>query len=663
MKLKFISMIAIVATFMSACCNKPKTYNSVDEYPEYKGNDLGVTYTPNKSFFRVWSPAAQEVRLNIYADALEGAPTQVFDMKYDVDGTWTYTVKEDLIGKFYTFQIKQNDQWLEPTPGIWAKAVGVNGVRGAIIDWNTTNPEGWENDVRPEMKSFTDAIIYEVHMRDYTIHASSGSSFPGKFLGLSEAGTKTIDGLTSGIDHLKELGITHVQILPSYDYGSIDETRLADNKYNWGYDPKNYNVPEGGYATDPYSPATRILELKTMIQQLHAAGIRVIMDVVYNHTFVGDNSHLNLQAPGYFYRMNEDGSWGNGSGCGNETASERAMMRRFMVESIKYWVEEYHMDGFRFDLMGIHDIETMNQIRTAVDAIDPTISIHGEGWAAGGCGIPEELRAVKNNAHQFSPVGVFSDDIRDGLRGKWTDGNKGGFVSGRGLDESIKFGVVGATAHPQIDLAQVAHTNVAYATTPAQVINYMSCHDDPCVVDKLKAIHPEATIEEIIRMDLLGQTIVFTAQGVPFIYAGEELLRDKKGVHNTYQSPDSINQIDWTNKVKYAEVYDYYRNLIALRKAHPAFRMSDAAQVAEAIQFVETPANVVAYTLNGSLSNDSWNQIFVIYNGNTTDVELPLPEGTWTAACYNAKINENGLGNFTGKINVPYTSAVILYRK
>ena len=317
MKLKFISMIAIVATLMSACCNKPKTYNSVDEYPEYKGNDLGVTYSPNKSFFRVWSPAAQEVRLNIYEDALEGAPTQVFDMKYDVDGTWTYTVKEDLIGKFYTFQIKQNDQWLEPTPGIWAKAVGVNGVRGAIIDWNTTNPEGWENDVRPEMKSFTDAIIYEVHMRDYTIHASSGSSYPGKFLGLSEAGTKTIDGLTSGIDHLKELGITHVQILPSYDYGSIDETRLADNKYNWGYDPKNYNVPEGGYATDPYSPASRILELKTMIQQLHTAGIRVIMDVVYNHTFVGDNSHLNLQVPGYFYRMNEDGSWGNGSGCGN----------------------------------------------------------------------------------------------------------------------------------------------------------------------------------------------------------------------------------------------------------------------------------------------------------------------------------------------------------
>jgi pullulanase len=400
-----------------------------------------------------------------------------------------------------------------------------------------------------------------------------------------------------------------------------------------------------------------------MIQQLHAAGIRVIMDVVYNHTFVGDNSHLNLQAPGYFYRMNEDGSWGNGSGCGNETASERAMMRRFMVESIKYWVEEYHMDGFRFDLMGIHDIETMNQIRAAVDAIDPTISIHGEGWAAGGCGIPEEERAVKNNADQFAPIGAFSDDIRDGLRGKWTDGNMGGFVSGRGLEESIKFGVVGATAHPQIDLTKVAHTNKAYATTPAQVINYMSCHDDPCVVDKLKAIHPDATIEQIIRMDLLGQTIVFTAQGVPFIYAGEELLRDKKGVHNTYQSPDLINQIDWTNKVKYAEVYNYYRNLIALRKAHPAFRMSDAAQVAEAIQFVETPANVVAYTLNGSLNNDSWNQIFVIYNGNTTDVEINLPEGKWTAVCYDAKINPDGVGDFTEKINVPHTSAVILYSK
>jgi pullulanase len=312
--------------------------------------------------------------------------------------------------------------------------------------------------------------------------------------------------------------------------------------------------------------------------------------------------------------------------------------------------------------MGIHDIETMNQIRAAVDAIDPTISIHGEGWAAGGCGIPEELRAVKNNASQLAPIGVFSDDIRDGLRGKWTDGNKGGFVSGRGLEESIKFGVVGATAHPQIDLTKVAHTNVAYATTPAQVINYMSCHDDPCIVDKLKAIHPDATIEQIIRMDLLGQTIVFTAQGVPFFYAGEEVLRDKKGVHNTYQSPDSINEIDWTNKVKYAEVYNYYRNLIALRKAHPAFRMSDAAQVAQAINFADAPANVVAYSLDGTLAGDTWNKIYVIYNGNTEAVEMTLPEGNWTAACFDAKINEAGLGKFSGKINVPHTSAVILFQ-
>ncbi len=662
-------MFFTCATILASCSQKPQTYSSFDEYPEYKGDDLGVTYTPQKSTFKIWTPAAQEVRINIYDNGTEGAPTSVKDMKYDGEGVWKITINEDLIGQFYTYQIKQNDIWYKPTPGVWAKAVGCNGYRAAIIDWSTTNPEGWENDRRPEMISLTDAIIYEVHMRDFTISPNSGSSFPGKFLGLSESGTTTTDGLASGLDHLLELGITHVQILPSYDYGSIDESRLEDNDYNWGYDPKNYNTPEGGYSTDPYDPATRIKELKTMIQQLHAAGIRVIMDVVYNHTYIGEDSHLNLAVPGYYYRMNEDGSWGNGSGCGNETASERAMMRNFMIESIKYWVEEYHMDGFRFDLMGIHDIETMNLIRAAVDEIDPTVTIHGEGWSAGDCGIPESERAVKNNASQFAPIGVFSDVIRDAMRGNWMSGNNGGFItSANGYDESIKFGVVGAVAHPQVDLAQVIHTDRAFSLSPAQTINYISCHDDPCIVDKLKDINPKFTTEEIIRASLFGQTIVFTSQGVPFIYAGEEILRDKQGVHNTYKSPDSVNQIYWENKAKYPQVYDYYRNLIAMRKAHPAFRMHDAQMVAEAIQFVEfTDAeamqNVVAYTIDGTKMGDSWSKIFVIYNGQNSECNVSLPQGTWRAACYDAKINlEKGLGSFTNTITVPQTSAVVLYQ-
>ncbi len=666
-----LSLLMICLSIITGCKQKPAVYTSYDEYPEYKTNDLGLTYTPEKSTFKIWSPAAQEARLSIYDNGTEGAPIAQYDMKRGENGTWEYTVKEDLLGKFYTFQVKQNDLWLAPTPGIWAKAVGCNGDRGAIIDFATTNPEGWENDVRPEMASFTDAIIYEVHMRDYTIHPSSNSKYPGKFLGLAEDGILNADGLKAGIDHLKELGVTHVQILPSYDYASIDESRLADNKYNWGYDPKNYNVPEGGYATNPYDPTSRIIEFKKMVQALHNAGIRVILDVVYNHTFVSETSHLNLECPGYYYRFAEDGSWNDGSGCGNETASERPMMRRFMVESAKYWVNEYHIDGFRYDLMGIHDIETMNAIRAAIDEIDPSISIHGEGWSAGTCAIDQNLLAVKNHAPQYAPIAAFSDDIRDGIRGNWTKGNEGGFITGTpGYEESIKFGVVGATAHPQIDLTQVAHTDIAWATAPSQAINYASCHDDPSLVDKIKAILPDATIDQIIRMDLLAQTIVFTAQGVPFFYAGEEVLRDKKGVHNTYQSPDSINQINWHNKALYPQVYEYYRNLIAMRKAHPAFRMNDAEVVAKAIVFdtqIDSEGNplnnVVSYTIDGTAANDSWSKIHVAYNGNSDARTIALPDGEWNVACYDAKISLDApMAKAKGNIDIPNYSAVILYQ-
>lgn len=398
-----------------------------------------------------------------------------------------------------------------------------------------------------------------------------------------------------------------------------------------------------------------------MIQRLHAAGIRVIMDVVYNHTFVGETSHLNLIAPGYFYRMANDSTWSNGSGCGNETASERPMMRRFMIESVKYWINEFHIDGFRFDLMGIHDIETMRAIRAAVDEIDPSITIHGEGWAAGACGIPEELRAVKQNARQFPGIAVFSDDIRDALRGNWVEGNRGGFLVGRGFDESIRFGVVGGTAHPMVDQSNIIHSSGAYANSPAQVVNYVSCHDDPCIVDKLRAIDPSFTIDEIIRMDLLAQTVVFTSQGVPFIYAGEEVLRDKKGVHNSYQSPDSINQINWHNKAIYPQVYSYYRSLIAMRKAHPAFRMSDPDMVAAAISFLPSERGVVMYTIDGTKTDDTWANICIIYNGNRSEATVSLPDGEWNAVCYDARFLDTP-AQYSAEINVPASSAVVMYR-
>lgn len=663
MKIRKLTILGIIITSIISCSEKPQKYASYDDYPVYQGNDLGITYSPDRSTFKAWSPEAEEVRLNLYDDGIDGAPYATYDMKYEKDGVWEYTVNEDLIGKFYTFQIKQNDKWLGTTPGIWAKAVGCNGNRAAVIDWESTNPQGWEKDKRPEMKKFTDAIIYEVHMRDFTVSPTSGSSFPGKFLGLCETGTTSPEGEKTGLDHLLDLGITHVQILPMFDFGSIDETTLNQNSYNWGYDPKNYNVPEGSYSTDPYNPYTRIIELKTMIQKLHSVGIRVIMDVVYNHTFVGENSHLNLMVPGYFYRMNADSTWSNGSGCGNETASERPMMRKFIIESVKYWIKEYHIDGFRFDLMGIHDIETMKTIRAAIDEIDPTISIHGEGWSAGECGIPETERAVKQNAPQFAPIAVFSDNIRDALRGNWTEGNKGGFLAGNDMDETIKFGIVGATNHPQVNFKDIIHSNAPYATTPEQVINYVSCHDDPCLVDKLKATCPDASFEDIIKMDLLAQTIVFTSQGVPFIYAGEEVLRDKKNIHNSYNSPDSVNEINWSNKAKYKNVYSFYRSLIELRKNHAAFRMDNAQDVAENIHFIETEPGIVAYTINAKQCGDTWSKIMVVLNRNKEPKNINLQGETWNICLKDETFYTSTEQKISDFITINPTTAIILYQE
>ena len=662
MKTKPLTLL--FAIIMISCSSyQPPKFASFDDYPVYKGNDMELTYSPEKSDFCVWSPAAQAVELRIYDNGLDGEPIEVHKMKPSDYGTWRVSVKKDLMGKFYTFQVTQDDVVYAETPGIWAKAVGVNGKRAAIIDFSKTNPEGWENDVRPKMENFTDAIIYEMHYRDFSICESSGIKNRGKFLSLTEEGTTSPNGQKTGLDHLKELGVTHIQILPSFDFATIDETRLEDNVYNWGYDPKNYNVPEGSYSLDPFDPYSRIYEMKKMIQTLHQHGFRVIMDVVYNHTFDGETSHLNLLVPGYFYRFNEDGSWSNASGCGNETASERAMVRRYIVESVKYWVKEYHIDGFRFDLMAIHDIETMREVRIALDAIDPSISIHGEGWAADSSPFPEEKRAFKRYARQFYPTAVFSDDIRDGMRGNWTKGNKGGFITGtNGYEESIKFGIVGATSHPQVDITKITHTNVAYAEHPVQAINYVSCHDDHCLVDKMRAINPKVTDEELIALSKFAQTIVLTSQGVPFIFAGEEVLRDKQGVYNSYKSPDSINQINWNNKLKYRELFDYYKDLIALRKAHPAFRMTTTRQIQDNLKFLETQANVVAYTIKDHANNDMWKNILVIFNGNRNDIEFNLPAGEWTAACFNGKINLQGIKTSQGTIQIPKTSAAIFWQ-
>lgn len=571
MNVKHVIWASIMSTTIS-CQSVKKEYTSFEEYPIPEGKLVEMEYSPIETKFTLWAPTAEEVRVLLYDSGNEGSAYQTLSLEMGEDGIWNTSIKEDLKGKFYTFNVKVNGKWLGDTPGIMAKAVGVNGKRAAVIDLRSTDPEGWANDVRPLLKDYADIIVYEMHHRDFSLDSVSGIRNKGKFLALTELGTTTSQGEKTGIDHLKELGVTHVHILPSYDYASVDESKPDKAQYNWGYDPQNYNVPDGSYSTDPYKPDVRIKEFKQMVQALHKAGIRVVLDVVYNHTFNTEESNFERTVPGYFYRQTKDGKPANGSGCGNETASDRAMMRKYMVESVLYWINEYHIDGFRFDLMGIHDIETMNEIRAAVDKIDPSIFIYGEGWAASAPQLNQEELAMKANIYKMPRIAAFSDEMRDGLRGGWDDDRKGAFLIGQpGHEMSIKFGLVGAVKHPQVINDSVNYSKEPWALQPTQMISYVSCHDDMCLADRLKATMPDATDEERASLHKLAETFVFTSQGVPFIFAGDEMMRDKKGIHNSYNSPDSINTIDWRNKTIHHDVFDYVRELITLRKKSPGF--------------------------------------------------------------------------------------------
>lgn len=609
----------------------------------------------------------KQVEIHIYEDGQGGKAIKTIKMKASGENRWEATVKGDLKGKFYTFDIGKGE-----TPGVFAKAVGVNGMRGAIVDMAETNPQGWENDQRPVIQSPADLVIYEMHWRDFSIGVSSGLKNKGKFLALTEP---------KAIEHLKNLGVNAVHILPSFDYASVDETKLDTPQYNWGYDPKNYNVPEGSYSTDPYNPVTRIKEFKQMVQALHKAGIRVILDVVYNHTFNIDHSNFQLTYPDMYYRKTADGKYSDGSGCGNETASEKPLMREFMLESVKYWIDEYHIDGFRFDLMGVHDIETMQQIRAEVNKIDPSIYIYGEGWSAGSCAYPVDKLAMKANAQQLNGIGAFSDDMRDALRGPFSDDHKGALLAGiPGEEESLKFGIVGGIAHPQVDMTKVNYDKKPWTNNPTEQISYVSCHDDMCLVDRLKASIPSLTDKnipekertaELIRIDQLAQTAVFTSQGVPFILSGEEMLRDKKGVHNSYNSPDSINHLDWNNLQRYPQLFTYYKNLIQLRKNHPAFRLATGDKVRQHLEFLPAVNSkdvkqdcLVGFLLKDLQEIDAWKTIVVIYNFNKEAKEMAIPEGNYTIACCNGTIDEAGLGEVSGKeVLVDGQSALILFQK
>ena len=628
------TLLMILACLLIGCATQPNKLENE------------CVYTPEKTTFTFWSSVAEKMEVRLY-NTYDASEFDVITLHEQEGDFWTATIKGDQLGKFYTVCSYQNGEWGQESPGIFAKAVSVNGQRAAIIDMQATDPEGWENDQRPAMTDPTEVVVYETHMRDFTIDATSGIANKGKFIAFTEQGTQTAEGLASGIDHLKELGITHIQILPMYDYASIDETTLDLNKYNWGYDPVNYNVPEGGYSTNPYDPATRIREAKTMIQALHAAGIRVIMDVVYNHTYSVEGCALGRVVPQYFYRMNEDGTYANGSGCGNETASDKEMMRQIMGESECYWAREYHMDGFRFDLMGIHDQETMRQIRAALDEIDPSIITYGEGWAASSPAYPYEQLAMKQWTYTMPRVGAFSDDIRNALIGSPFDHHRG-FASGNTASrDAVRYGLV---ACPD------------WSGEPMQHVSYITCHDNYCLRDRIEVAAAEETEATKLRMNKLAQTTVMVSQGMTFFYGGEELFRTKQGVENSYQSPDSINVIEWTNKQTYSDLFAYYREIIKIRRQHKGFRLGTAELVKNHVEFPETTQEgLIIYRIKDLQGIDTAASLVVLLNGTAEAMEVEVPQATYTVLAQDAQANANGMGTIEGgKVQVAPYSATIL---
>jgi pullulanase len=631
-----------------------------DEYPVYKGSDLGLTYDHKLSSFRIWAPTATEAELIFYDKGEGGNELNRHSMIKKEKGIWLAIIDHEFKGKFYVFRVKVNGKWLNEVPDPYAKTVGVNGKRAMVVDLKETNPPNWEKDKSPLFKNKTDAILYELHVRDASIANNSGITNKGKYLGLTETGTKNEEGFSTGLDHIKELGVTHVHLLPCFDFYSIDESNLDKAQYNWGYDPLNYNVPEGSYSTNPYDGVTRIKEFKQMVQAFHQNGLRVIMDVVYNHTRLTEDSYFNQLVPGYYYRQTKDGKFSNATACGNETASERFMMRKFMLESVLYWVKEYHIDGFRFDLMGVHDIETMNLISKELHKIKPDILLYGEGWTAGSSPLPGSLRALKKYAYKLDRIAVFSDDIRDGIKGSVFEHEDKGFASGKpGMEESVKFGIVASCKHPQVGYTKVNYSKAPYAAQPWNTVTYCECHDNHVLWDKLAISTKNATDAERKKMDKLAMSIVLTSQGISFLHAGTEFLRTKKGVENSFESPDSINAIDWSLKTKNREHFDYVKGLIEMRKEHPAFRIKTAKEIASNIQFIETQQKgLIAYIINGQKVNDSWKKILVVFNSNSTKT-VSLPDGIWKTAIWNNKFGDADIPKLLVE---PYT-CTILYQE
>lgn len=636
------------------------------DYEVYTGNDLGAVYSPKMTRFKVWAPEAESVKLNLYKQGEGDNLIEQHIMKKSANGTYVFEKQGDCNGIYYTYTVVNHGEEQEAVDP-YTKAAGVNGQRGMVINLAKTNPQCFELDGYRNPEHITDAIIYEGSVRDFTMDESSGVFHNGKFLGLTEANTTNHFGEATALDYISGLGVTHVQILPAFDFETVDE-KNQKAQYNWGYDPDNYNVPEGSYAVSPYDGAVRIQEMKQMVLALHSRGIGVIMDVVFNHTYRRDDSNLQKIVPGYYYRSDETG-YTNGSGCGNEVASDRPMVQKLIVDSLIYWAKEYHIDGFRFDLMGVLDIDTMNVIAERLKEIRPDIYLYGEGWNGGPSSLAEEKRAFKASAKKMPGIGMFNDDIRDTIKGSVFYDDHLGFVNGgTHLENALRYGITGAVAHPQVDYD--AYGSRPWAKEPGQSINYVSCHDNYTLWDKLSVSCPEASEEKKKAMNRLCAAIVFTSQGVPFIQAGEEFLRskplpEKKGfAENSYNMPDAVNSIKWDNIHEYPDMIAYYKGLMALRKAHPVFRMQSEAEMTQNLCFLsDTPENVVAYLLKGKGADDTPENILVIFNGNDEEILYNLPEGKWKILVDDKTAGADGKKNISEKADVEPLSALVLEKE
>lgn len=649
-----------------------------NEKYNYDGK-LGVIYSKKSSEFKLWAPLAEQVELVLYGkdyNALESNKT-IIKMNRENRGVWRVKIDEDLSGEYYNYLVRNNGKTYESVDP-YAKAVSINGEKSMVIDMESTNPKGWSNDKKPILNDVTDSIIYEAHIRDLTKDEASGviTELRGKYIGAVLENSK-IKGtsITTGLDHLKELGITHIHLLPVFDYGSIDERYDSPDNYNWGYDPQNYNVPEGSYSTNPYEGAVRISEFKEMVYKFHQAGIRVVMDMVYNHTY-NLESPLNLTVPGYYYRKDKYGCYSNGSGCGNETASERYMFRKYMIDSVLYWAKEYHIDGFRFDLMGLHDLETMRIIRNELNKVDKSIIMYGEGWTCYDTPLNINESAVKNNICKFDDlqIAAFSDDARDSIKGSVFLKESLGFVNGGdNYEESIKYTICASTKHDEIDLSKVVYSKSFWANEPYQTITYDSAHDNNTLFDKLRMSCKDENEEELLKMNKLAAAIVLTSQGISFLHEGEEFARVKENlqgeiIENSYNSSDYTNELKWLRKQRYIDLFNYYKGLIKLRKEYKAFRMNSNKEIQNNISFMAKgnefkDNHIVGYIINIEDYNDSYSKIAVIFNANKYNVEVDLDEGKWNMLVDGEKADSEVQYKIEDSIvNVSARSALILIK-